>query len=388
MRNRDGNTQDSIKIHSNFPAAFEIPMTTLEQIKFLCSPSKEFLQQKYMDYRLNAIVVITVCTLLWASLWFWDRIIDPVGAEKTLTLRLLFLTNFLFIFFFILTKKISKWFSFFTITVCLSSELLFIEILNRLNGGMTYGLAGFMYCMLVAVLLFKCFSILTNYSYTILSSALPHLAGTLGFIHNFTHLHYALLIWPAALLAVIIQSVQAHDYLLRYHLENELKELSNTDPLTGTKNRRYFMNLLDYEIHRAVRTNLKLSLLVLDIDRFKNINDTYGHPTGDMVISQIAEKCSQLSRDIDVVARMGGEEFSILLLGSNLSQAEHVAERIRYSVEEIVFQGPKNKPFSCTVSIGVAELEGSHENGQSLFIRADKALYEAKKNGRNKVITI
>ncbi|WP_051294819.1 GGDEF domain-containing protein [Maridesulfovibrio bastinii] len=388
MRNLYGNTQDSIKICDKTSAAFEIPMTTLEQIKFLFCPTKKFLQQKYTDYRLNAIVVITVCTLLWASLWYWDRIIDPVGAEKTLSLRLLFLTNFFFIFVFILAKKISRWLTTCTIAVCLISELLFIEILNRLNGGMTYGLAGFMYCMLVAVLLFKCFSILTNYSYTILSSALPHLAGTLGFVHNFPHLHYALLIWPAALLAVIIQSVQAHDYLLRYHLENELKELSNTDPLTGTKNRRYFMNLLDYEIHRAVRTNLKLSLLVLDIDSFKNINDTYGHPTGDMVISQIAEKCSQLSRDIDIVARMGGEEFSILLLGSNIRQAENVAERIRSSIEDIVFEDPKNKSFNCTVSIGIAELESPHESGHDLFIRADKALYEAKKNGRNKVVTI
>ncbi|WP_320170235.1 GGDEF domain-containing protein [Maridesulfovibrio sp.] len=359
-----------------------------QDLRYLLFPTQDFLHKRYRDYRLNALVIISVCSLIWASLWAWDITVDPIGAANTLWLRLLFIAIGSCSVVFIICKDLNSWIASFVLVGSLSSEAVFIEILTRLNGGLVYGLAGFMYSMLVAVLLFQCFSLRINYAFTLLSSALPHLAGMVGIVQGFPHRHYAMLIWPAAALAAISQTIHSRNYLLRYRLEKKLKNLSNTDPLTGIRNRRYFMPQLEHETRRAARTKQNLSLLLLDIDDFKSINDRYGHPTGDQVICRVAEICDRLSRDIDVVARIGGEEFSILLVGSNLEQAGNVAERIRTQIAKTVMHGPDKMPFNCTASIGIAEFDTIDKTENSLLSRADAALYKAKRTGRNKVMTI
>lgn len=164
-----------------------------------------------------------------------------------------------------------------------------------------------------------------------------------------------------------------------------LLELSNTDHLTGLFNRRYLMEVLDKEIQRSSRKGGQLSILILDIDHFKNVNDTYGHLQGDAVLQKVALQLQKELRNYDIAARYGGEEFIAVLPDATLSEAAFVAERIRASIQSSKFNGALSQ-LSLTVSLGVALY--TLEDGITIdgFIkRADDALYRAKANGRNRV---
>lgn len=356
------------------------------QFHFLLFPGPDFVEQKFQDHRQLTIIVTVFLAILWPALWVWDFVTDPVGAANTIVLRLLFLLTFTLTLAFVYSKKGSPWLVAYSLLGGLAAEANFVEILNRLDGGMVPGLAGFMYCMFVAVLAFQCFSLALGLFYTVLAAALPHVMALFGLAHAFPHLQYAILIWPAAILTALAQAALAHHYLLRYELQRQLEQLSNTDPLTGARNRRFFMPLIEREVIRARRMRQKLAVLMLDIDHFKRVNDSYGHPTGDLVICQVTDTCRQVSREIDVVARLGGEEFAVLLPGSDLTQAAGVAERIRRLIEADSVQSLEDGVFGFTISIGVAELYPGDETGLDLLGRADAALYEAKESGRNKVV--
>jgi diguanylate cyclase (GGDEF)-like protein len=359
----------------------------IENIKFLLFPSKHYTQQKYQDHRLLTIVVMTFFSILWPFYWAWDVTVDSVGASDTIGLRLLYLGGLSISLALTYIKQSSTWLATTFVIGVLVAEVNFIFILNHLENGMLYGLAGFMFCLFIAVLVFQCFSLTTNILYTLLATLLPHVAGLLNIAHHFPHLQYAALIWPAALLTIIAQTVQSYHYLTQYTLKVQLEEYSITDPLTGAKNRRYFIPLLENEIRKSLRSGEKLSLLMLDIDRFKLINDAYGHPTGDLIICNLFDTCHQEAREIDVVARLGGEEFAVLLTGTNEDQAIQIANRIRHSVAARTMYSTKNESFNYKISIGVAELTIDDKDARFFLDRADAALYEAKRLGRNRVIS-
>lgn len=165
-------------------------------------------------------------------------------------------------------------------------------------------------------------------------------------------------------------------------LNKALAELATKDSLTGLFNRRAFDHSLALELAIVERRNSPLSLLMLDVDHFKRINDSLGHAAGDEVLKQIGCILSAGARVIDVVARVGGEEFAILLPNTNMPDAVDVAERMRVAVS----QAPWSQASSATVSVGVATLMGG-ENACGLYARADAALYGAKQGGRNRVAT-
>ena len=169
-------------------------------------------------------------------------------------------------------------------------------------------------------------------------------------------------------------------------LQEELKALSVKDPLTGLFNRRHFYEITELELNRTLRTDRDLSFIMIDLDKFKNVNDTYGHQTGDKVLVTFAKKASSFLREYDVICRFGGEEFSILCPESNLEKTVEIAERIRKGVEKIIVLYNNNK-IKFTVSIGVTRLLKEDKTIDSLIKRADSALYQAKKTGRNKVCT-
>jgi diguanylate cyclase (GGDEF)-like protein len=135
-----------------------------------------------------------------------------------------------------------------------------------------------------------------------------------------------------------------------------------------------------------LRNGIPFSALMLDIDHFKKVNDTYGHKIGDLVLQKLSEVCRKTLRDIDVIGRWGGEEFAILLPGSDGKQAREVAERLRQRIAEAKVQLERGLPLRITVSIGVAPLAGKDANIEVLLNEADQALYAAKRAGRNKVI--
>lgn len=160
--------------------------------------------------------------------------------------------------------------------------------------------------------------------------------------------------------------------------------LSVTDPLTELTNRRHFFEVARFEFERTHRYPRMLSVMVIDIDHFKNINDTHGHAVGDVALREVAARIKRSVRTVDIVARYGGEEFIVLMPETGLQEASQVAERVRGSVA--------NSPIvedvasvTATLSIGVAEMDENSKNIDQLIVYADKALYEAKAAGRNRV---
>ncbi|MGZ8982798.1 MAG: diguanylate cyclase [Methylotenera sp.] len=175
------------------------------------------------------------------------------------------------------------------------------------------------------------------------------------------------------------------DITERRALHQELENQAQTDYLTGLSNRRRFMELAEQELARTLRYEKQLSILMVDIDYFKKVNDTYGHKTGDVVLQRLSEEMLKSLRKIDVIGRLGGEEFAVLLPETGLAEAKEVAERLRerIAVEELVLEG--GMPLHFTVSIGVTCLKQKNSNIDMLLSLADEALYKAKEGGRNKV---
>lgn len=165
----------------------------------------------------------------------------------------------------------------------------------------------------------------------------------------------------------------------------ELAVLAQTDPLTGALNRRTFFSLAEREMGRRRRTGCDIALLALDIDHFKMINDTHGHDAGDRVLAQFADQIAQTIRVQDVFARLGGEEFALILPDASLAQAAETGERLRRFVEQTPIHTDVG-PIKITVSMGGAIVQPGEASVEPALRRADKALYRAKHCGRNRVV--
>ena len=165
-----------------------------------------------------------------------------------------------------------------------------------------------------------------------------------------------------------------------------LEELANIDGMTGLLNRRQFLDLAGHEWARAARYQRQLSVLMLDIDHFKSVNDRFGHDTGDRAICHVAAICGESKRATDLAARVGGEEFAILLPETGLEGAMVIAERIRARIEANAVPS-EGAPLRLTASIGVAEIGPDTADILALMKKADRMLYGAKHGGRNMVIT-
>lgn len=196
------------------------------------------------------------------------------------------------------------------------------------------------------------------------------------------------------LIFVIFSIIWTHNYLMlnneRLHqelaqIQSKLQQQATTDFLTGLKNNRYFFEIGNNEIQRSNRFDNSLSVIMFDIDHFKSVNDNYGHSSGDVVLKTIAELCKNNLRSIDTVARLGGEEFAILLPHTDLRDAKAVAEYLRVFIEKQEVEN-LSKKIKVTASFGVAELIDGDVEIKDLLDRADTALYQAKYNGRNLVV--
>jgi len=174
------------------------------------------------------------------------------------------------------------------------------------------------------------------------------------------------------------------DMTERRNAEERLRELATTDSLTGLVNRRSFLDLAEREFKRSQRYGAALSLLVMDMDRFKTINDTYGHEAGDKVLQSLAAIGGKVLREVDVMGRLGGEEFAVLLPETGMGEALGVAERLRASVESSPVETAPGTLVPISVSIGAAQAV-KDETLADLLRRADTAMYDAKNQGRNRV---
>ena len=195
----------------------------------------------------------------------------------------------------------------------------------------------------------------------------------------------------SALLGLMIGSFLSHVYTNKItEYENSLQQqnstlsvLASTDYLTGIANKRMFNEIFKRYFQTAQKDGLSLTLLLLDLDHFKKINDTYGHQTGDELLILFVKTIEKILGKSDIFARIGGEEFAILLSQIESKDAYELAEKIRHAVENIVIEH-KDPPVYLTTSIGISQNQSTDNSCNDMFSRADMALYQVKKSGRNK----
>lgn len=170
-----------------------------------------------------------------------------------------------------------------------------------------------------------------------------------------------------------------------YSMQKKLEVEATTDPLTGLFNRRFLFTLGSKYLSESMRYNKPLSLIMLDIDFFKEINDKYGHPVGDLVIQFIASTTKNLLREEDVLARIGGEEYLVLLPNTSAKSAGFIAEKIRSFMDKQAIKGDWAGEILPKLSLGISSYEKGDFDFNQIYGRADKALYQAKLSGRNKI---
>ncbi len=186
---------------------------------------------------------------------------------------------------------------------------------------------------------------------------------------------------------LLLLTIVAYHVLSRWRQrENEIRVLSLTDPLTQLSNRRSIMSTLDQEVARSCRHDPPLAILLVDLDHFKNINDTHGHPAGDLVLRAAAQSLANSIRQNDHIGRYGGEEFLIILPETTTDSARQLAERCRTQIEALRIETSSGKTLQITASFGLFCNENNRcDTPESMLHLADEALYEAKNSGRNRV---
>lgn len=194
------------------------------------------------------------------------------------------------------------------------------------------------------------------------------------------------LIIGASLARVYTNRVSDYEKILHERNKN-LEHFATVDGLTGVINRRYFDVLSKKYFETAQRNENNISLIIMDLDHFKKINDIYGHPAGDKILSAFAEKIDPITRKGDMFARIGGEEFAILMFDTNYKDASIFAEKICQITRDI-FINCEGEKLSVTISIGVSQNRESDSGFDEIYERADKALYQAKNDGRDRVCTV
>jgi len=180
-------------------------------------------------------------------------------------------------------------------------------------------------------------------------------------------------------------TLQISSALDNARLHAVVSELATKDSLTGLNNRRVFKERLDEEIVRSFRYNRSFSIMMLDLDKFKKVNDTYGHPAGDRVLQQSARIILQRIRNCDFAARYGGEEFVVILPETSEENSVTIGERIKDTIAQHTFNLPDGKDIRITISIGIASFPANAMTAEKLIERADQALYNVKQTGRNRV---
>ncbi len=181
--------------------------------------------------------------------------------------------------------------------------------------------------------------------------------------------------------------ILAQQFLLGFKralLYKEVQELTITDTLTHVFTRRYFMERFNEELSRSKKLKLRLSFLMIDVDRFKDFNDRYGHLVGDAILQDVTKTIKDTIRQIDLIGRYGGEEICIILTETDKEHSRFAAERIRRAIEQKVIKA-YDEELKATISIGISTYPGDAHETKSLIERADQALYMAKQSGRNRI---
>lgn len=192
---------------------------------------------------------------------------------------------------------------------------------------------------------------------------------------------------PMLIIYPVIIGLIAYNLAMDLHRKKEqMQLLSRTDGLTNLFNRAYWELRAKEEIARARRNYTPLALVLLDVDHFKRVNDTYGHAVGDLVLQQLSRLLQKNLRETELLGRYGGEEFVVILPGASKQEAYKTAERLREAVDQLAFGDPEAQTLHCSISLGVAAFSDGLGDFSSWLKAADKALYQAKHQGRNQTV--
>ena len=234
-------------------------------------------------------------------------------------------------------------------------------------------------------------SIFNSYKVFFMLMIAPQFLIMMSYSKDMAHLTVGLFLFIAMPLFFLLSKSIYRGQLENIEVHAELEEsisklhiLSMIDSLTGAYNRRHFLDTSKKLISLAKRDKTELSLLMIDIDYFKSINDTYGHGFGDLVLVELVKEIQGMIRDSDILARIGGEEFAILLHKTSLDDARLIAEKIRLAIEAKIFSMDEIE-LRISSSIGVSTLSNQNNTIDILYNKADEKLYKAKRNGRNQV---
>lgn len=349
---------------------------TLLEAEYVNAQSERNLPLARLLYLANACFILGFVA--------WDFAIDRQQVLFTLWVRGVAASFSLGLFAASFIEKLHKFTILLSYVSALGSHLAQSIILVALEGGLVYGTTALTFAPLVLVVLAP-----TNRSTLSLGSlgffVIPNLVMATAKTDRFLWLNANVFLVAVCALFYILGMITDQERRQNFFLKKSLEEQATKDSLTGVANRRFFLELADREFLRAQRYHKHLSLLLIDIDHFKQINDNYGHPIGDQAIVALTELICRVVRHTDIVGRIGGEEFAVLLTETDLLGAECVAERLRGAVADMELMTVVAS-IKFTVSVGGVVLNTDYKDIQHLIKTADDALYQAKRAGRNCVV--
>jgi len=347
----------------------------------------DYRDTRYEEYRVFALRVTVFGALLTLALWLRDYASDPVGAHDTMAIRFVMAGGVL-IYAAALWLRLNRGLALLAAYVALVViEFVLLLVWARLAGGYEAGFPGYLYIYLLTPLMVIPFSLAEVLPAIVLIGVVPNLQVAVGMAPGFPLVAFNVLVWPAC--AIVVFSLLEYDRLVRrlFVARREVQELALKDSLTGVGNRRYFEERAAAALAAASRRGAPLALLMIDIDRFKDVNDRHGHAAGDDVLRALAGTLSRSLRGGDSCARLGGEEFVAVLPDENREGAAATAERVRGALESLNIGTGGSEWITFTVSVGVAAYPGDGSTIPVLMQRADARLYQAKEAGRNKVVS-
>jgi diguanylate cyclase (GGDEF)-like protein len=374
------------------PAALPIDesadRTTLSLIELVGTALRSdtpYARRKFEDFRTFSATLAIFVSAGAAILWVADFASDPIGAHSTLALRALYPLLIVPYVAALLMRMptgvaVACWF-----LALMAGQAIYTQILARLSGGMEAGISGYLYFLLVPLLTAGSQTLRVNLAGILVVGNWPLALSAAGYAPGLDWARFVATIWPAAGMAACAVCAFSYVHRKNYEFQHQLEIAATTDPLTGAANRRRFSEALSDAVLRSRRYRSALTLIMLDIDHFKRINDNWGHATGDLAIRRIVEVAHQIVREADLVGRLGGEEFAVLLPDTDMAAALVAAERLREAIEAGEMTAEDGTVFKFTSSFGVAEYRDSDVSGEMLLGRADAALYDAKHGGRNRV---
>jgi diguanylate cyclase (GGDEF)-like protein len=352
---------------------FDAPL----RARFLSTQKERALPIARIAYLAGAVLMIAFLAA--------DALIYPDGILKTLPVRATCSAAFLTLYFFSRTRNAAKMLHLLNLMASLIAGVGISLVMAMMPRGFELGVAGLNMVIFAAVALAPSWR-QTLYGGLIIMVAANVLliwTGQGWFSFGLVNIYVA----PSLALATLLSYFQDKRHLRAFALEAELERRATIDVLTGVANRRHFSETAEREIDRAKRYGNKLCVLMLDIDHFKNVNDTHGHAVGDEVLKVLPGVVTPLLRKLDFMGRLGGEEFAVILVETDADAAVVVAERVRKAIyaAEVRALGVH---LHFTVSIGCTEICANDpaEDLKAALERADEALYKAKESGRNRVV--